>query len=172
MNKRHDYHAFKNAPDKTPPERLSAAISQAVHADLSFSAPVTYLKFSLVHFGVGIVSLFFCPQFNLSLTGKKDIYYFLHQNLGHYGCTLACGALFLGFGAFFAALLLRPQETRYIRKSLMSVFLALAFVSLGLFFVFGAQIYLELTMPWLLGAVIGGAATFKVTSNLRQAWSS
>lgn len=168
MKNHHNYESFIQGEDKTAPQHLKQNILNAIGADLKISPAQTWLKFSAIHAVIGAISLLFCPQFNLSLSGKKDLYHYFHQTLGHEGCMLVCGAIFLGTGALASVVLMRQAEVQLVRRSLMMAFLLLAFVSLGLFFSFGAQIYLDLATPWLLGAVFGGASTFKVSGIVKE----
>lgn len=169
MTKHHNYQSFIKDQEESAPEHLKQNILSKVRDDLTISATQTWVKFTVIHTIIGAISLLFCPQFNLSLSGKKDLYHFFHQALGHEGCMIVCGAIFLGTGALACILILRQAEIHMVRRSLMMAFLLLAVVSLGLFFIFGAEIYLGLAIPWLFGAVIGGASTFKLSSFVKEA---
>lgn len=169
MSQRHNFETFKKETPLKAPAHLQKNIFERVGQDLHVEPLHVWLKFSAIHSFLATASLLICPQFNLSLSGKKDLYYYFHQALGHEGCMLVCGAIFLGSGALASALLLRKAEVQWVRQSLMMAFILLALVSLGVFFIFGAQIYLDLAAPWLMGAVIGGASTFKLTGLFREA---
>jgi Na+/melibiose symporter-like transporter len=169
MKENHDYESFIQGEEKSAPDQLKQNIFNKIENDLKVTPALTWVKFSAIHAFIGALSLLFCPQFNLSLSGKKDLYYFFHQTLGHEGCMIVCGAIFLGTGALASVFLLKQAEIYMVRRSLMMAFLLLAIISLGLFYIFGAQIYFDLATPWLLGAVVGGASTFKVSGILKEA---
>lgn len=171
MNKRHNFNSFLKEKPQKAPRSIEEALFEKVSQDLGVHPLYTWSKFTLIHTFIATVSLLFCPQFNLSLSGKKDLYHYFHQTLGHEGCMIVCGAIFLSSGALASAFLLKRSEVLHVRQSLMLAFTLLALVSLGIFFIFGAQIYLDLAGPWLLGAIMGGATTFNLSKAFRESFA-
>ena len=166
-----EYRLFLDSPRRTPPREFSSDIKKAVSTELNPAYLLVLSKLFAIHFVSGTVTLLFCPQFGIAIHAQSESLYGVFRWLGEYGCMIACGAFFLGATGFFAALLLKIQEVRVIRKSRGLQWTALAFVSIGCFFAFQEQ---EMAIPggllaaWTLGAFAGGSSVFGVGYLIRS----
>ena len=82
--------------------------------------------------------------------------------LGEYGCTAACGVLFLGTGGLLAIPVLRPEEIRVIHENKEKIFPALGAIALLVFLLLGTQVSFTTSIFWLLGAVLGAVGAFEL----------
>ena len=166
-----EYRLFLDSPRRMPPKEFSSDIKKAVSTELNPPYLLVLSKLFAIHFVSGTVTLLFCPQFGIAIHAQSESLYGLFRWLGEYGCMIACGAFFLGTTGLFAALLLKIQEVRVIRKSRGLQWAALAFVSVGFFLAFQEQ---EMAMPggliiaWIIGALLGGSSVFGLGYLLRS----
>jgi len=155
----------------SPPAHLTSSLKKSFHDDLNPAVWAVFGKLFAIHFISGAITLFFCPQLGVNLHGKDGMLLDLFRGFGEYGCNLACGALFLGGTGLIAALLLRSQEIRAIKRTRALQWAFLAFLSLGLFLSIREEetaISFGLVTAWLLGALSGGFFTFQIGSFVRQ----
>lgn len=160
-----EYRYFLESPRSAPSIDVTSFIKKSLDEDLNPRAFKVFSKLFVIHFISGAITLFYCPQFGVSIHGKKSFLLSLFSGFGEYGCMVACGALFLGGTGLVAALLLRSQEIRVIRKSRTLQWALLAFLSLGTFLsVREAEhaIPLSLIAAWVAGALFGGFFTFQL----------
>jgi len=165
MNK--DYNDFLNSRHK-PSERLNKAILQMVQSELNPSHKVVFGKLTLIQGFIGLITMLFCPQFNFSLTNNYDLFHYFHMTFGHQVCMIICGSIFLGSGAVFASYLLNEGEINKIRNSRFFYYMALSIMAVSTFMIFGAEVYLNLLVFWLVGAIGGGIISFEVNRIIRK----
>jgi hypothetical protein len=117
------------------------------------------------------VTLLFCPQFGVTFHAQGDFLYGAFRWLGEYGCMIACGAFFLGATGLSAAIMLRAQEVRVIRKSRGLQWVLLSFLSVGFFLSFQEQeraIPAGLVVAWVAGGILGGFSVFGLSYSLKS----
>lgn len=156
-----DYKDFLNDAHKTP-KCLDESVLHMVHSDLNPSHKVVFIKLALIQGFIGVLTMLFCPQFNLSLTNNYDLFHYFHTNFGHAICMIICGSIFLGTGAIFAASILSKAELNKIHSSAPLYYMGLSIIAVSVFMILGAEVYLNLLTFWLLGAVGGGIAIFEL----------
>lgn len=164
MNK--DYNDFLKS-NNTPPKHLDSSILDMINAELNPSHKVVFGKLVMVQGFIGLITMLFCPQFNLSLTNNYDLFHYFHKTFGHQVCMVICGSIFLGSGAIFASYILKERELNKIKNSRFLYYVVLSIIAVTVFLAFGAEIYLNLVIFWLLGAVIGGMFAFEVNRIIR-----
>lgn len=161
-NLKDDYKDFINSNEVTP-RTLSHSILSRVKDELNPSKQIVFLKLLSLQLFVGLLTMLFCPQFEMSLTNNHKLFHYFHHNFGANICMMLCGAIFLGSGAVVASYLLDLEELRVIKQSRGLFALAISGLSLVIFLLFGAKFYLDLTLLWVLGATL--SATIIVTAN-------
>jgi hypothetical protein len=152
-----DYQTFLNQTQDRVPTHLYQTIDDLVRRDLLPRHPLVFAKLLAIQAFIGTLTLFFCPQFSLSLTNRHDIFHFFHHNFGEWGCMVACGFLFVGSGALFASILLKKAETHLIVQSKYLYYLAISGIAVLGFLLLGAEVYLDLAMAWMVGGILSGA---------------
>jgi hypothetical protein len=109
----------------------------------------------------------FCPQFELSLTNNEEVFHFFHRTFGLHGCMAVCGSLFLGSGALFSSYILNFSELEKIYSSKFLYYFAMSGVFISTFLIFGADIYIDLALAWVIGSVISGILVFSANQKIR-----
>lgn len=167
-----EYNDFINSKGAMPPKELDSKIISFVKYDINPNMKIVFLKLLGIQVFIGILTLLFCPQFELSLTKNYDLYHYFHYTFGIYGCYAICGALFIGSGAIFASYLLRKSEVEKIKMNKLLYYPAISLIVVSLFLLFGAEIYLTVALVWLTGAILGGLLMIEVNSYFRNLFLS
>ena len=162
-----NFNDFLNSKGTNPPKQVSENILQYVSNDLNPSHLKVLMKLIAVQGFIGTVTLLFCPQFNLSLTNNYDVFHFFHRTFGHYGCMAVCGAIFVGSGALFASYILKVSELRKIRESKYLHLVTVTGISITLFLLIGAEVYVETSIFWSIGALTSGITMIEINKFLR-----
>lgn len=150
-----EYAEFLNAPAVNPPDELSQNVLKHVKCQLNPNGWMVFSKLSFLHFLGGLLTLSFCPQFGVNLFGSGygvTKYFF---KLGPYGCTVVCGAIFMGVTATLASAFLTSGEISKIKKYWPLQLMAIALLSLGSFIMLDAEILLSFGAAWIGGGMIG-----------------
>lgn len=167
--KNQDFKEFCTLESRDIPCGLNDRVISKVRRDLEPEVKEVCIKLIMIQGVVGILTLFFCPQFQLSFTANHEIYHFFHRNFGTYGCMAVCGALFMGCGAVVASTLLRLSELDLILRSKYLLTFSLSGLAVLLFLGFGAEIYLELAAAWIAGGAIASIIAIDGTKAIRLA---
>lgn len=149
-----EFEEFCSYDSTDVPDHVSRAVLSHVERDLDPHWPAVFAKLVLLQGFVGMLTLFFCPQFDLSFTANDQVYHYLHRHFGLYGCMAVCGALFMGSGAVLAAFVLRFSEIDLILSSKYLSSFALSGLAVIAFMIFGAEVYLGLAVSWIVGGAI------------------
>jgi len=161
-----EWQEFTNSTSQIPSDLVSNLQNQ-INEKLNPAKHILFAKLALVQAFIGTLTLLFCPQFKFSLTANDQLYHYFHYTFGHYGCMVACGALFLGSGMIFAGFILNEDEIRNIKKSRTLFISAISGASLTIFMLIGAEVYLDMAMYWIVGTLIGGLLSFETSSILK-----
>lgn len=163
-----EYREFLQIDRSTPAQNLSERIHAQIFRDLNPSAWNIFAKLSLIHLVIGLTTLALCPQFGVRTLGSGlgIAKYFLF--LGSYGCIAACGAFFLGATLLIAALVLRPEDVRVLRRHEFLQMSVVAMLSLGGFVMFEAEILFGFALAWFVGSILGGMAMLEAGWFLRR----
>lgn len=158
-----DYKDFLSGTE-SPSDTTSKNILDLVSEDLKPSPFKIFGKLTGVHGFVGILTMLFCPQFNLSLTNNYELFHYFHMNFGHAICMFICGSIFLGTGSLFALSILSREEVRKIRKTKALYHIALSIFATFIFSLIGTDVYLSFVIFWILGAVVSGFLFFEIAA--------
>lgn len=168
MKTNNDFKDFiKHDKDKTPDE-LKQGVYSDITAKLNPSHGRLYSKLFSIQVFFGLVSLSFCPQFELSLTNNYELFHYFHRSFGPHICMILCGAVFMGMGAVFSSTLLSTIEIKKIYQSKFLYFTSITGIFISLFILYGAQIYLRMVSLWALGSVLSALIIFKGAITLRN----
>ena len=158
---------FIASKDECVPMLAHAKILQRVKAELHPATPLVFAKLLVVQAVMGVLTLLFCPQFELSLTSSVELWHYVHHTYGASVCALICGAIFTAPGAVLAAYLLKPVEVQKVKRSGLRYHLAIAGVALLTFFLCGAELFHQLTLLWLTAAALTAMLLFALSFHLR-----
>jgi hypothetical protein len=163
-----DFKDFINSPTQLPPESLNRHIQGLVKKDLNPDFKVVFFKLFSIQAFIGILTMLFCPQFEMSLTNQDQLFHYFHHTFGVYGCFAVCGVLFIGTGAIFASHLLNINEVRKVRSHRILYYFSLTGLAVSFFLFLGAQVYFEMLAAWMFGAIVGGVSLFEFNCVLRD----
>lgn len=162
-----EFAAFVEGCEENPPAPVASALLSRVLSDLRPSNFRVALKLALVLLFSAPANLFICPQFNLSFTHPSTFLREYFMAFGHTGCMAACGALFVGSTMLLAAMLLRPEEVRAVRASMLLQVMFVSLFSVGGFVCLGADMFLSAALVWLIAALVAGILSVELGWKLR-----
>jgi hypothetical protein len=143
-------------------EQLSYKIIQKIKSKIKPDIKNIFLKLFLVHLSVALFTLSVCPQ--LGVSSFKTNLNFSHAFLafGDKGCELFCGFFFTSASIAVSFLFLTRDEVRFLRFN--KTYLASVFIlcSIGFLLMFNSQLFVELSILWLLGTFIGVIGTLEI----------
>ncbi len=143
-------------------EQLSYKIIQKIKSKIKPDIKSIFLKLFLVHLSVALFTLSVCPQ--LGVSSFKTNLNFSHVFLafGDKGCELFCGFFFTSASIAVSFIFLTRDEVRFLRFN--KTYLASVFIlsSIGFLLMFNSQLFVELSILWLLGTFIGVIGTLEV----------
>ena len=105
-----DFKDFQGGGPDLPSQNIRDRINSRVHRLLDPPHGIVFSKLFMIQGIIGFLSMSFCPQFELSLTNRYELFHFFHRNFGAEICMAMCGGIFIGCGAFCAALLLKDPK--------------------------------------------------------------
>lgn len=166
-----EYAAFLAAEPVTPQRATDEAVYRLVENSLRPGLWPVLGKVTLVQAAAGLGTLSLCPQFDIGFGGHHAGLHLLHAWTGPLLHYLACGIVFVLFGALLAGLLLNRQERQTLgrRKHLFS--LAYSLVAFGIFVGLGANVFFLTSLLWIAGVVLGNHLGLALGTKLRTAWS-
>ncbi len=148
------------------PSSLNEKILANVHGKLHPKLHFLIGKVFLIHLVTAVVTLAVCPQFGFKA-------FKLPINLMHsfmvFGlpiCNFLCGLFFTATSMLVASFVLGRDEMRALKyhKTLAGAVLLLS--SIGFFSIMNPNLFVEFSLLWLLGAVIGIVFTVEVSARL------
>ncbi|WP_127716881.1 hypothetical protein [Halobacteriovorax sp. HLS] len=151
MNK--DYISFLKEDQMSPPKELSKTLENTIMTELHPTHVNVFFKIFLVQLFVGMITLLICPQYHLSFTSNYEVFHYFHHNFGAIICMLICGAIFMGPSMLFAGLIISRSELNLILKTNGLYFVSLLLISLSVFLLAGADIFMMTSLFWILGAL-------------------
>ncbi len=128
-----DYQDFMNGKQVDAPEYLKKNILEYIKKNLNPGFRTVFFKLTLIQAVAGTLTLLFCPQFSISITGSQSLFHIFYGALGIYGCMAICGSIFVGAGAFSVPFILENPELRKIHKYNVVSFSGVSFLSLFAF---------------------------------------
>lgn len=149
--KKNDFSQFIKDTSQSTPQHLSESILNHVKSDLEPEHKIVFFKLFSIQAFVGIFSLLFCPQFDLSLTNNYELFHYFHYNFGEQICMIICGCIFLGSGALVASFLLNQYEMKQIAKSKFLYSFCMTSLAIAALSILGSPSFSILLLFWLLG---------------------
>ena len=143
-------------------QKILSDIHTRLHPKLSHLTA----KIFLVHSLTAVITLSVCPQFGFKLFQLPINLMHSFMFLGLPLCNFLCGLFFTMTSMLVASVVLKRDEIRALRfkKILVSLFLILS--SIGFFSIMNPNLFLEMSLLWLLGALIGIVFTLEVSSRI------
>lgn len=148
------------------PSSLNEKILSDVHKKLHPKLSHLMGKVFLVHVLTAVVTLAVCPQFGFKA-------FKLPINLMHsfmvFGlpiCNFLCGLFFTATSMLVASIVLERDEMRALKHQKILAMATLLLSSIGFFSIMNPNLFIEFSLMWLLGAVIGIVFTLELSTRL------
>jgi hypothetical protein len=144
------------------PTKLNTKILNDIKSRIFLDIKPILLKLFVVHLVVAIGTLSICPQMGAT-TFKTNInlmYAFMHY--GKLICDLTCGTFFAGTSVLMACIFLSQDELRVIRSNKILAAASLALVSIGGLLILNPSFFLEFSILWLVGVILGSIISFEI----------
>lgn len=153
--------------ETSAPEELNKSIVGRVQRALNPSPLLVFTKLLGIHTSVSILSLAICDQFGVTTfnTGFSLASYFM--KFGHTTCLVLCGFLFISLSVMAACIFLKPEEIKVFYKNSLFQASGLSLLSLLVFAILGAEIFLGISFFWLAGALLGGILPLYMFTKLK-----
>ncbi|MCB9092387.1 MAG: hypothetical protein H6620_07500 [Halobacteriovoraceae bacterium] len=162
-----DFKNFISNSQYETPKKLRNEVIGFVRNDLNPSRTKVFMKLITIHFVVGILTMIFCPQYNLSITHNYDLFHYFHHNFGEQICMIICGSIFLGSGALIAAQILNKHEIKTISTHKLLFYIAASSFFASAFIFISTNVYLKLVPFWLMGSTLSGLLLFESSLKIR-----
>lgn len=164
---KNDYKDFLQGDQRTT-KQMDQKVLNFIQSELNPEHKTVFLKLATIQGFIGFITMLFCPQFDFSLTNNYELFHFFHHTFGAEACMVFCGSIFLGSGAIFASYLLKEGEIKKIKSSRFLYYMSLSIIAVSIFMIFGAKIYLNLLLFWLVGSIGGGMIFFELNRLIRE----
>jgi hypothetical protein len=123
-------------------------------------------KVFLVHLLTALITLSVCPQFGFKLLKLPINLMYSFMFFGMPFCNFMCGLFFTATSMVVAVVVLGRDELRALRYHKMLVAATLILSSVGFFGVMNPGLFLECSLLWLMGAILGIIVTLEIHSRL------
>lgn len=148
-----------------PPKRVEEVLFQKIRAALNPSLPFTIGKIFLFHVVGSFITLLFCPQFGISLTGSLGVMGYL-MGVSPGLCFFGCGLIWMVIGQALTYAVFTIDEQRILGQYRWGAIFTILLLSILLFACVGALRLDEWLLLWVLGA-----ATVTATFNWPVLWT-
>ncbi len=165
----HQYNEFISYEETQIPMKLSKQVFSKMDILLNPKALTIFFKVLGIHLAVGFLSLSICHQFGMNpFNTSQSLADLFMRWAGHGVCMVFCGFLFMGLSFSAAGFIFSVEEVLTLKKTGFQQTLGLSVVSLGVFFMAGADLALTFAGLWLLGAFIGSFFVTQATLYFRK----
>lgn len=145
---------------------LNQKILNEVHNKLHPNKVSLLSKLFFIHFLTATITLSICPQFGFQVF-KSD--YNLMELFMYWGkpfCDFACGAFFTGTSMMSAHFILSHDEIRFLRFNKTLTIASLLLTSIGFFMIMSPNLFLELTLLWLIGTTLAIISSLEISFHI------
>lgn len=141
-------------------------ILKTVHDRLHPKTGLLIGKVFLTHMITAVLTLSVCPQFGFKMFKLPINLMHTFMVFGLPICNFLCGLFFTATSMAVASLVLNRDEVRALRyrKALAASVLLLG--SIGFFGIMNPNLFIEFSLLWLLGAVMGIVGTLEISSRV------
>ncbi|AUN97277.1 hypothetical protein DOM21_15270 [Bacteriovorax stolpii] len=148
------------------PPSVNEKILTSVHTKLH--PKVSYLlgKVFLAHILSSIITLSVCPQFGFKIFKLPINLMHTFMVFGLPVCNFLCGLFFTTTSMLIASIVLNRDEVRALRHKEVLAASVLILSSIGFFGIMNPNLFIEFSLLWLLGAVLGVILTVEISSRV------
>lgn len=148
------------------PSTLNEKILSTVKTELQPNMLHLLMKVFIIHLVTAVVTLAICPQFGLRTFNLDFNLMHSFMFLGLPVCYLLCGAFFTASTIFSASLILKRDEIRALRFQKTTSTFLLILSSVSFFIIMKPELFIEFSIMWLIGAVIGSVLTLEISGRV------
>ena len=123
-------------------------------------------KVFLVHILTAVITLSVCPQFGFKLFKLPINLMNSFMAFGMPFCNFMCGLFFTATSMLMVSLVLSRDDLRALKSHKTLAASALILSSIGLFGIMNPNLFLEFSILWLVGAILGAVLTLEVSSRV------
>lgn len=149
-------------------EKIYQNLSQKISQTLRPDAKSVFLRLSLIHLLSSLLTLSVCPQFGFRFFGEGHGLMSYFMKAGDLGCFALCGAFYLGTTVLISGLSFNKYQWRVFTQHSGLMLTALTALSLGAFMMLDTTFVLDLTIMWVLGALLVSFVPVKMVQLYRQ----
>lgn len=151
-----------------PPKDIEQGLSVRIHSAINPSLRFTIGKLFLFHVAGSFITLLFCPQFGISLTGSLGLMGYL-MSVSPGLCFFGCGLLWMVVGQALTYLFFTIDEQRILGRYRWGTVFTILLLSVLLFTCIGGLRIDEWLLLWVLGAItISATFNWPVVYTLRR----
>jgi hypothetical protein len=150
------------------PNKTSEEILKNVHNKLNPNMVNLFLKVFIIHAVTAIFTLALCPQFGVTTYRLPFNLMNSFMVFGMSACDFLCGLFLMMSSGILAITILKHDELRALRFNKILLTLILILGTIGSFSIMNPNIFLELSILWLLGASIGVVSVFEFGPLIKQ----
>lgn len=153
MNKLNkDYTSFEQCKESTVPEDLTNKVLETIEKKINPPVQNTIGKAFFLQTISGFLTLLFCPQFGLSLSGYSDLFDFLHRTFGNTICTIICSFIFILPGVIVTVNTLTSDEIRQLSEVRIPFQVSYSIVICALILMTGSESFSFSSVYWIAAA--------------------
>lgn len=155
-----EYNRFLTSKEIPLPIDVEAQSLNHVKEKLDPSFLMLFMKLGLIQTFLGALTMLICPQYGIAFSEYDIMYDFFQTYLGPYGCMIGCGVTFTSIAALTSSLTLTKAEIKKIFNYQWFIFPITAIFFMTIFTTLVQEFYLNVSMLWLTGALIGYLISF------------
>ena len=144
-------------------EKILKNIKERLNPDLK----MIFLKLFMVHIFTAILTLSICPQFGFQIFRSHLNLMDLFMKLGNHFCDFACGTFFTATSIFIALFVISRDELRVLRHHRNITVLSIVLASIGFFVIMNPQLFFELSLLWITGAIFGATTILEIGTEIQ-----
>lgn len=149
-------------------KKIQENIVGKVRADLKPPLSSLMPKIFGIHLIAGALNLGVCPQLGIKLFNADISLMPFFMKISPKYCDALCGAFFTSMSFLLMALLLSHDEIRYIKFNKVLVISIVLLTSIGFFWIMNPAIFLNFSLIWLSGALIGAFLSIEMGTYLKR----
>lgn len=148
------------------PKSLTEKIQSDINARLKPNLSLLITKLFATHAVTAVLTLSVCPQFGFKIFKLPVNLMNSFMFMGMPACYFLCGLFFTATSILVASLILTRDELRALKFQKTLSASAIILGSIGFFSIMSPNLFVEFSLLWLLGAVIGVVGTLEVSSRV------
>lgn len=164
MNKiiQNEFKDFLSTEPVAPSSTLSKKVQEQIQSDMKFSPVAVIAKLSFFHVIATALILYVCPQFGVSWGASSFSLMTFFMKFGHEVCAALCGVTLVGGTFLLTALMLKPQESFWLKQQMPWIPISLSILTLIVLAAMGAKGHHTEFVLWSVFGIAGGWAAFEI----------